>query len=119
MQRVHFGGLVALTAGVLSMTALNTQAQHSSGGTPDSVTEATGSGSGGDSGQSSGVGVGEIGESHGGAGTGNQGQRKQPDTPKQAGSQGQQGMKGGGTPMEQDKSDDKLIYDEGKSKGKK
>ena len=44
---------------------------------------------------------------------------QQPDTPPQAGSQGQQGMKGQGSPMEKDKGGDKMIDDKGKAKEKK
>jgi hypothetical protein len=46
-------------------------------------------------------------------------QQKPKDTPEQAGSQGQQGMKGSGSPMEHDKGGDKMIDDKGKTKGKK
>jgi len=55
-----------------------------------------------------------------GKGTGKeQEQRSQPDTPPQAGSQGQQGMKGAGAPMEKDtKGGDKMIDDKEKTKKK-
>jgi hypothetical protein len=46
-------------------------------------------------------------------------ERQQPDTPPQAGSQGQQGMKGPGSPMEKDKGGDKMIDDKAKAKEKK
>src|SRR5687767_7262147 len=114
MKRSQMFTVAIVTGGLIAFAELPSRAQHSSGGTPSGVTEGTGSGSGSgmDSG-SSGASMGNVGsgsEMGGNQGSGNQAQQKHPDTPKQAGSQGQQGMKGSGSPMEHDKSsNDKLI----------
>ena len=54
-----------------------------------------------------------------GKGGSEEGGQKQPDTTPQAGSPGQQGMKGPGSPMEKDKTGDKMIDEKNKGKGKK